>query len=129
MYKYRFNNKLLKNRRRELRINQTEAEGKLWEFIRSRKLNGFKFYRQFSIGGHVLDFYCPKIRLGIELDGNLHVEKEKILYDEDRTRILQSSNIQIIRFWNNDVLDNIETVLGKINNALDQEGSIPPLLN
>lgn len=114
MYKYLFNDQSLKNRRRELRANQTEAEKKLWEFLRNRKLDGFKFNRQHSIGPYILDFYCPKARIGIELDGNPHAENEKIIYDKDRERILSASNIKVIRFWNDEVKNDIEKVIDKI---------------
>lgn len=114
MYKYLFNNQSLKNRRRELRINQTDAEKKLWEFLRGKRFQGLKFHRQFSVGEYILDFYCPKLRTGIELDGSQHKENETILYDKDRAKILQASNIKVIRFWNNEVENNIEGVLEKI---------------
>jgi very-short-patch-repair endonuclease len=118
MYKYLFNNQSLKNRRRELRANQTDAEKKLWEFLRGRKFEGLKFHRQFSIGGYILDFYCPKLRVGVEIDGSLHKENETISYDKDRERILQASNVHLIRFWNEEVVNNIDEVLGKIRNEI-----------
>jgi len=70
--KFRFNIKSLKDRRRELRSNQTEFEKILWTSLRGRKLNGFKFHRQYSIGPYIVDFYCPFIRLAIEIDGGHH---------------------------------------------------------
>jgi very-short-patch-repair endonuclease len=104
----------LKNRRMELRKNSTDAEKKLWSKLRKRQLAGFKFCRQFSIGRFILDFYCPKCRLGIELDGGQHAEEQKIVYDKRRTEYLNRNNIKMIRFWDNDVLKNIEGVLGRI---------------
>lgn len=115
MYKFIFNNKLLKVRRKELRANQTEAEKKLWEFLRGRRFEKLKFHRQFSVGAYILDFYCPQIRIGIELDGSLHAEDEKILYDMEREKILRASNIRIVRFWNDEVENDIERVLEKIH--------------
>jgi len=114
MYKFLFNNQSLKNRRRELRANQTNAEKKLWEFLRNKELDGFKFNRQHSIGPYILDFYCPEFRFGIELDGNQHNENESKIYDKDREKILQASNIKVIRFWNGEVENNIDKVLEKI---------------
>jgi very-short-patch-repair endonuclease len=114
MYKFQFNNQSLKNRRRELRTNQTNAEKKLWEFFRAKRFHGLKFHRQFSVGEYILDFYCPKLRMGIELDGSQHRENETVLYDKDRERILQASNIKVMRFWNNEVENNIDEVLEKI---------------
>jgi very-short-patch-repair endonuclease len=120
MDKFLFNNKSLKERRKELRANQTLAEEKLWEFISNRKLNGFKFYRQYSIGGYILDFYCPKIRLGVELDGSGHKEKEMAIFDKERTRELEASNIRILRFWNSEVMNNVEMVLEKISQKINE---------
>ncbi len=109
-----FNNKSLKGRRKELRANQTDVEKKLWEYLRGKRLGGFKFNRQFSVGPYILDFYCPKMRFGIELDGSEHSESKTRLYDKDRERILQASNIKIIRFWNGEVENDIEKVLKRI---------------
>ena len=114
MYKFQFNNQSLKSRRRELRENQTDAEKKLWEFLRGRRFQGLKFHRQFSIGAYILDFYCPQLRFGIELDGNQHNESETKIYDKDREEILQVSNINVIRFWNDEIENNVEKVLEKI---------------
>ncbi|MFH0804273.1 MAG: endonuclease domain-containing protein [Candidatus Zambryskibacteria bacterium] len=114
MNKFIFNNKTLKGRRKELRAKQTEAEEKLWLFLRNKEFHGLKFFRQYGVSGYILDFYCPKIRLGIELDGSQHIEKETMLYDKDRERILQASNIKIIRFWNSEVMNNTEVMLEKI---------------
>ncbi|MEK7669336.1 MAG: endonuclease domain-containing protein [Patescibacteria group bacterium] len=125
MYKFQFNNQSLKNRRGELRANQTDAEKKLWEYLRGRRLQGLKFHRQFSIGAYILDFYCPKFRFGIELDGSQHKENEIVLYDKDRERILKASNIKVVRFWNNDVENNIDRVLEKILKEIGKEGSLP----
>ncbi|OGI65562.1 hypothetical protein A3A95_02790 [Candidatus Nomurabacteria bacterium RIFCSPLOWO2_01_FULL_39_18] len=120
---------LLKNkskllpRRRELRKNQTKHEEILWEHIRNRKL-GFKFKRQYSIGGYVLDFYCPKIKLAIELDGNQHLEKENFLYDEDRTNFLKVLDCKVLRIRNLELETNLKEVLLKIKHfspLLDKE--------
>jgi very-short-patch-repair endonuclease len=114
MEKFRFNNRLLRGRRKELRAKETEAEEKLWLFIKNKEFHGLKFYRQYSVGGYILDFYCPKLRLGIELDGNQHKERETILYDKDREKYLGALSIRVIRFWNNEVINDIEKVLEKI---------------
>jgi very-short-patch-repair endonuclease len=114
MDKFRFNNKLLRERRKELRTKQTEAEEKLWLFIKNKEFHGLKFYRQYSVGGYILDFYCPKARLAIELDGSQHREKETIIYDKDRENYLGASNIKVIRFWNDEIIGDVEKVLEKI---------------
>jgi very-short-patch-repair endonuclease len=66
------------------------------------------------VGGYILDFYCPMLKFGIELDGSQHAKNETVLYDRDREKYLQASNIHIIRFWNSDVMKNAESVLEKI---------------
>jgi len=107
--KFLYNHKTLKERRRDLRKNQTPAEKLLWKNISKDKIFGLRFLRQYSAGPYILDFYCPKIRLGIELDGEVH--KENKLYDRDREKYLESLDIQVIRFWNDDVLKNTKETL------------------
>lgn len=117
-----YNDQIQKSRRQQLRKNQTEAEKVLWEKVRGRRLNDLKFYRQYSIGPYILDFFCPKIRLGIELDGSQH--KEAVEYDQERKFFLEKAGVHIIRFWNSEVLNNIENVLEKI---AEIQRSTPPL--
>lgn len=112
--KFRFNIKSLKDRRRELRSNQTEFEKILWNSIRGRKLNGFKFHRQYSIGPYIVDFYCPFIRLAIEIDGEHHTKTDIYYYDKERSEYLKSAGIQVVRFMNNEIIDNVDQVLDKI---------------
>ncbi len=112
--KHTCNNKKLKQRRCELRVNQTDAEKCLWMKLRNRQLNGLKFYRQYSFDMYILDFYSPEIRLVIELDGGQHAEHEKIEYDEARTEYLKAHEIHVIRFWNNEVMKNLDGVLDRI---------------
>jgi very-short-patch-repair endonuclease len=109
-----FNNQIFRDRRKELRINQTDAEKKLWYCICNRQLGGHKFYRQYSVGPYILDFYCPKYKLAIELDGSQHTEEDAVLYDKDRNKYLETVGIKTIRFWNNDVLGNTKNVLEAI---------------
>jgi|SRR3989338_4132835 len=112
----------LKNRRRTLRKNFTDAERKLWSKLRSKQLLGFKFFRQYSIGHYILDFFCPVLKLAIELDGGQHGQGAQVLYDKKRTEYLNKNNIEVIRFWDNDVLKNTEGVLLEIARNLT-----PPL--
>jgi very-short-patch-repair endonuclease len=116
--KFLYNNKTLKNRRQELRNHQTEAEKLLWKFISKNKILGLRFLRQYSAGPYILDFYCPEIRLGIELDGKIH-EKNR-LYDKDREKYLDDLDIKIIRFQNDDVLRNIKRVLNDLQNKIEK---------
>lgn len=106
-----YNRRVLRERRRELRHTQTEAEQKLWKHLRNKRLNGCKFYRQFSVDCYILDFYCPVKKLAIELDGSQHNEPHNQAYDLIRTKYLNTIGIQVIRFWNNEVFENVEGVL------------------
>ena len=99
------------NRARLLRKNMTDAEQALWQKIRFNQL-GVKFRRQTPIGSYFVDFYCHEYGLVVELDGSQHVDQ--VEYDEQRTLYLQSLELRVIRFWNNDVLLNIEAVLEEI---------------
>jgi very-short-patch-repair endonuclease len=104
-----YNDQIQLFRRRELRKNQTEAENILWQRIRGRKINNFKFHRQYSAGPYILDFFCPQIRLAIELDGNQHKDARE--YDQERELFLKEANIRTIRFWNEEVLKDLGRVL------------------
>ncbi len=127
--KFLYNHKTLKERRRELRKNQTPAEKLLWKHICKDKIFGLRFLRQYGVGPYILDFYCAKIRLGIELDGEVHKEKERKIYNKDREEYLKTLDIHIIRFWNNEVLKDIKGVLNKLHNkikSLIKNSSHPP---
>src|SRR3989344_7360502 len=104
-----YNDKILKDRRRELRQDNTKSEDLLWQKIRNRKLSGLKFRRQYSTGSYILDFFCPEIRLAIELDGEQH--KDAVEYDKERELFLKDKDIHTIRFWNNEVVEDIARVL------------------
>jgi very-short-patch-repair endonuclease len=106
-----FNNKTIKEKRRELRRNQTDAEKKLWNMVRSRQVCGLKFFRQYSVGSYILDFYCPTKHLAIELDGGQHADSS---YDNERTTYLNRKGIRVLRFWNNEVFANSAGVYERI---------------
>lgn len=129
MDKFLYNNKTLKERRRELRKNQTPAEKLLWKYISRDKIFGLRFLRQYGAGPYILDFYCAQIRLGIEVDGDIHSSKERKLYDKDRAEYLKSLDIQILRFWNDDVLNNTKEVIknlkNKIKSLINENESLP----
>lgn len=110
-----FNKKSQTKKRRLLRKNLPSVELILWEHLRNRKLNGEKFKRQFSIGRYVVDFYCPKLNLAIEIDGGYHLAKETTEYDKDRQEVIESLGIAVLRFKNKEILENIENVINKIN--------------
>lgn len=106
------------NRSRALRKNATDAERKLWSVLRSRQHNGLKFRKQVEIDGYIVDFLCPARRLIIEVDGGQHTPQR----DARRTAYLESQGFRIIRFWNNEVLENLDGVWSRIEESL----STPP---
>ena len=107
-------NKNLKNFARYLRTNMTEAEKKLWSHIMKKQLNGLQFYRQKTIGNYIVDFYCPKRKLIIELDGGQHYQKTGQLYDKERDTYLNKLGLLVLRFSDREVYENIEGVLETI---------------
>jgi len=112
------NSPKLKGWRRELRRNQTDEEKVLWERLRGRRFYGLKFFRQYSVGPYVVDFCCPSLKLAIELDGGQHSCREQKEYDTNRTKHLKLHDIEVIRFWNNEVMQNIEGVLERITERI-----------
>jgi very-short-patch-repair endonuclease len=114
-----------KNFVRALRRNQTEAEKRLWRKLRSREFQGVKFRRQQPLGPYVADFCSFQNKVIIELDGGQHaLTNEK---DAKRTAYLKQSGFQVIRFWDNEVLNNIEGVLEDIWQNLNQPPLTPAL--
>jgi very-short-patch-repair endonuclease len=109
--KFLRNDPALKQRRRELRRNQTEAEKTLWAHLRNKQFYGMKFFRQYSIGPYILDFYCPNMKLAVELDGGQHNQSESKQYEAVRTKYLKAQGIEVMRFWNHEVLLDMESVL------------------
>jgi very-short-patch-repair endonuclease len=105
----------LTSRSRALRKHATDAERKLWSVLRARQLNGFKFRKQVEIDGYVVDFLCSEKRLIIEVDGGQHTPGR----DARRTAFLQSQGFRVIRFWNHDVLQNLDGVWTMIEQALE----------
>lgn len=97
-------------RARRLRRDATTAERKLWRVLQRSQVKGLSFRRQHPFGRYVLDFYCPAIRLAIEVDGGQHNDVRHRANDERRSRVLSDKGITILRFWNNDVLKNVEGV-------------------
>ena len=118
-----FNKLQYKPRRRALRNRSTFAEWKLWECLRHSQFCGYKFRRQQGVGECVVDFYCPKLKLIIEVDGATHSSPQEKEYDRNRQRWLESLGIQVIRFTNEDVfegLDNVLVVLKEVCIAREQ---------
>ena len=103
----------------KLRKEPTPAERKLWAYLRGNKLNGVNFRRQHAIGNYIPDFVSIKKKLAIELDGSQHLEQEE--YDVERTKYLESQGYKVIRFWNNQVMNDIEGVVRAIEMALNDK--------
>lgn len=97
---------------RSLRKNLTPAEAQLWSALRGRQLAGLKFRRQHPVGQFIVDFYCPSCKLVIEVDGDIHTQQQ--VYDEARTQHLQSFGYRVLRFSNEEVLSDLQTVLTHI---------------
>jgi lysyl-tRNA synthetase class 2 len=109
---------------RRLRRPPTQAETFLWQRLRNRQLGGWKFKRQFPIDRFVVDFCCPEARLIVELDGGQH--GQQIENDAARTEILSAMRYLVARFWNNDVLSNIDGVLETITRTIKPHAFDPP---
>jgi very-short-patch-repair endonuclease len=109
-------------RAKQLHRNLTPAEARLWARLRAHRLKDVHFRNQHAIGKYVVDFCSPRRKLIIELDGAQHLEQEA--YDAERTSFLESKGFQVIRFWNGDVLNDIEGVLRAIDLALDENCEI-----
>jgi very-short-patch-repair endonuclease len=99
----------------------TDAERLLWQALRYKQLAGHRFRRQFPIGRFIADFVCIEQKLVIELDGGQH--QDQVAYDEQRTVFLQQNGWRVLRFWNNDVMCNLDGVLSTIAENLQ---SLPP---
>ncbi len=111
-----------KKRRRQLRRNQTKAEQLLWRHLQNKQIQGIKFFRQYSIGVYIIDFYSPILKLAIEVDGGQHAEEANKQYDEMRSVYLKEQGIEVTRFWNNEVIQNVRGVLHKIAERLTPPG-------
>ena len=103
-----------------LRVGMTDAENILWNGLRNRRLNGYKFRRQHPIKRFIADFYCHEARLVVEVDGEIHNDSYSKEYDEGRTFELKEFDIRIIRFTNQEILSSLDTVLFKINMEVQQ---------
>jgi len=114
-------NKDLKQFSQQLRKNMTDAECRLWNRVRGRQLKGYQFYRQKTIGDYIVDFYCPKAKLVIELDGGQHYTKVGIQKDKTRDEFLTDFGLRVLRFSDRDVLMQTDSVLEKIWSYFDSE--------
>ncbi|HUS01980.1 MAG TPA: endonuclease domain-containing protein [Chitinophagaceae bacterium] len=102
--------KIIFENAKELRKNMTHAESILWAHLKT-KPNGLKFRRQHPLGIYIADFYCHKLKLVIELDGKIHDNEEVILNDEIRQKLMEKDGLTVIRFKNNEILNDITKVV------------------
>jgi very-short-patch-repair endonuclease len=107
-------------RARSLRSEATIAENKLWQILRNRQVDGAKFRREVPIDRYFADFCCEQYKLIVEVDGSQHVEQES--YDAARSAQLRAGGYRILRFWNEDVLKNLEGVVETIRMGLRRRG-------
>jgi very-short-patch-repair endonuclease len=112
-------NKNLTDRAREHRKNPTTAESKIWnEVLRMRQFANYKFLRQKPIDNYIVDFYCSELRLVIEIDGESHADT--VEYDAERTRVLQSLGLTVVRYTNDDVIQNIQGVYDDLSERIEK---------
>ncbi len=109
------------SRVRKLREQSTDAERLLWSKLRDRRMMNCKFRRQFPVGRYIVDFVCREYKLIIELDGGHHREQQQ--YDAVRTEWLQSRGFEVLRYWDNNVLTELDSVLESIGEVLRRRGA------
>ncbi|MDD5167266.1 MAG: DUF559 domain-containing protein [Syntrophales bacterium] len=107
-------NERLKPLARNLRSNMTDAERLIWSKVRRKQIGDLQFYRQKNIGDYIVDFYCPKGKLIVELDGGQHYEIAGMKKDQERDRYLRTLGFAVLRFSDIDVLKNIDGVVERI---------------
>jgi very-short-patch-repair endonuclease len=108
---------------RSMRRDGAPAEKRLWQLLRARQLNGYKFRRQHPIGPFIADFYCAESRLVVELDGDSH--EDRVAYDQKRTAFLEGQANRVLRIVNTDVCENIDSVLLAILEACENQEPSP----
>ncbi len=106
---------------RKLRQNQTPQEKIMWSILRNYQFQGLKFRRQYPIGNYIVDFVCKEIKLIIEIDGGQHNSTKGIEYDKKRSDFLREKGYKVIRFWNNDIDNNIEGVYKTILSNIEHK--------
>ena len=120
MKPYIHNSKFLEPNRKELRKALTPAEAFLWTHLKKGQLSGKKFRRQYSVGPYILDFFCPELRLAVELDGAPHFNVIGAELDAKRDRYLEHHGVVVLRFENREVFEDLEFVLGVIRKNFER---------
>jgi very-short-patch-repair endonuclease len=115
------------NRARQMRRDMTPPERRLWQALRGRRLQGAKFTRQYPIGDYIVDFVSRHDRLVIEVDGDEHGRDDRVIADRARTVFLEQRGYRVLRFWNAEVLGNLERILEVIAAALAASSEAPRL--
>jgi very-short-patch-repair endonuclease len=115
-------------RARELRRGSTAAERKIWYWLRHRYLGGYKFRRQHPIDSYILDFYCPELKLCVEVDGQSHDTEAKVLYDANRTRTLAAHGVRVVRLRNEHIDEQADGAWSVIVAAVDEAIRVRKLL-
>jgi len=110
---------------KQLRNNPTNAEKYMWSKIRMKQISGYQFYRQKPIGEYIVDFYCPEVRLVIEIDGEDHFHRNQLEVDKHRDEYLNTCGFKVLRFSNTDVLKNIEGVIESIKSEVEKSYKSP----
>jgi very-short-patch-repair endonuclease len=123
-----FNKTEAKPKRQSLRKNMPPAEVLLWSKLKDKRLKGYKFRRQYSIDNFIVDFYCPKLKLAIEIDGDSHYVEGADINDRERQSIIESYGITFLRFTNKEIYENLEGILEIIAEHLSQTSPYPSLL-
>ncbi len=121
---------LIFERANQLRKHQTESEKSLWKILKNKQLLGLRFKRQHPIEKFIADFYCHSLKLVIEVDGKIHFNQEKIEVDRERSAKMENFGIMVIRFTNDDIIQNIEIVRTSIEMICSKiifEQTRPPL--
>jgi very-short-patch-repair endonuclease len=114
-----YNRKKDQEKRRLLRNNMPKSEVILWSKLKDRQIGGERFLRQYGIEIYVLDFYCPRLKLAIEVDGDSHVGADAMKRDRERQDYIESFGIRFLRFTNSDVCDNLDGVCQKIYETVE----------
>ena len=112
-----------KDKRRTLRNNMPKAELVLWTKLRSKGFDGHKFRRQYSVGKYVVDFFCPKLKLAVEVNGDSHFSEESERGDRERQNFIESFGISFLRVTNNDIYENLDGVLERIEGSIEERAT------
>ncbi len=115
-----YNKKGMQSRRRTLRNNMPKSEVILWSKLKNKQILGERFLRQYSVDQYVLDFYCPRLKLAIEVDGDSHFVTGTEEYDKERQEYIEAFGIQFLRFTNEDVCKNVDGACQIVYNTIEE---------